>query len=174
MKLKCKLCGKKNVKGATHYCKVDRKSRTVDDDDDGFIESTFWGFVTDSWMLGWAFGGNPIGAALGDALNCADQAYEDATVSSEPQLCFVGDTLTERVLPELPSTQDVLDKMADTPVEEERSTIVPLPQLEPVYEAPTPPPAPPRIYEPEPTHESPSYDSGGYDSGCDSGGCDFD
>jgi hypothetical protein len=144
MKVQCTRCNVKLKKGTKHYCKVTRSNHIADDEDDGFIESAFWGFITDSWLLGWAFGGNPLGAVLADALHSADVALEEAT------LCDPVGTSLEF------SDDVVFPRLADLPSVEVAESFS-------VYE-----PEPTRYAAPSYSSES----SGSCDSCGDSGECD--
>jgi len=150
MKLKCKKCGVKTKKGSIHYCKVSKTSKYANEDDDGFLESTMFGFITDSWLLGWAFGGNPAGAMLGDALNQStisegnlEMTVNQDSVTFNEELISGQDGSTA---PEF-ETSSSYTPTVETPPEVRA-------EPEPVFE-PTPEPV---TYTPEPTTYTPSTD----------------
>ena len=63
---KCK-CGAVVTRGESHQCPVAGKKITPEDDSDFFI-SFLVGAETHSTLFGTLIGGDPVGAALGDAL----------------------------------------------------------------------------------------------------------
>jgi hypothetical protein len=173
MKVQCTRCNVKLKKGTKHYCKVTRSNHIADDEDDGFIESAFWGFITDSWLLGWAFGGNPLGSLLADALHRADVALEEAT------LCDPAGTSSEFsddvVFPRLADLLSV--EVAESfPAECLTPERISLHEPEAESVAPVITPDSTSVYGPGPRlYEAPSYGSGSSDScdSCgDSGECD--
>lgn len=51
--------------------------------DDGFWSSMILGYMTNSTAFGWMFGGDPIGATIGDALNDSESTEKDVDTSND-------------------------------------------------------------------------------------------
>ena len=181
---------KKNIgKARRHYCP--KRGWVTLDEFGEFFKSGLFGFITDSYMFGWAFGGDLTGAIIGDMLNGGETyecLVEDGYVlgdgeswtylEDEPSSGFNTAQYDMDIETSLPTTDEVLSVIENNRAEEavELKIYEPEPVVEtytapePVYEAPT--------YS-APSYSSPSYESssssgGGYDSGgsSDCGGCD--
>ena len=65
----CKHCNQRF--GDSHYCEVERRTITSDDDGD-FLLSAVVGYATNSAIIGGLVGGDMMGGIVGDIINGGD------------------------------------------------------------------------------------------------------
>ena len=84
--------------------------KTAEDGDDGcFITSVAIAAATDSTIIGTILGGDPVGAAVGDAHNSNDKVEADQLPNDEPSPEFDDDPDT----PEEPSEEEASEDDED-------------------------------------------------------------